>query len=128
MRMKKTGNTRFAYRLDKLLWFLITLLPIILYAVYLFADRSGTFVGFENFLQTIFNYDYPTGLSTNPIFKVLSSLFSFSDASAFAVLPHSLLYLLTYMASVEVIHVCFDVVVFIPRLAHTWISKAVQND
>lgn len=128
MRTKKTGNTRFAYRLDKLIWFLITLLPIILYAVYLFANRSGTLLGFEKFLQTIFNYDYPTGLSTNPICKVLFTLFSFSDTSAFAFLPHSMLYLLTYMASVEVVHVCFDVIVFIPRLAHKWISKAVQDD
>lgn len=128
MRTKKTGNTRFAYRLDKLFWFLITFLPIILYAIHLFACRSGTFLGFEKFLQTIFNYDYPTGLSTNPIFKVLFSLFSFSDTSVFAFLPYSLLCLLTYMASVEVVHVCFDVILFIPRLAHKWISKAVQDD
>lgn len=128
MGTKKTSNTRFAYKLDKLFWFLITLLPIILYTVYLFANRSGTFLGFEKFLQSIFNYDYPTGLSANPIFKVLFALFSFSDTSVFAFLPYSLLYLLTYMASVEVIHVCFDVIVFIPRLAHKWISKAVQDD
>lgn len=128
MRTKKTGNTRFAYRLDKLFWLLITLLPIILYAVYLFANRSGTFLGFEKFLQTVLNYDYPAGLSANPIFKVLFALFSFSDTSAFAVLPHSLLYLFTYMASIEVVHVCFDVIIFIPRLAHKWISKAVQDD
>lgn len=128
MRMKKTGNTRFAYRLDKVFWFLLTFLPVILYTVYLFANRSGTFLGFEKFLQTILNYDYPTGLSTNPIFKVLFALFSFSDTSVFAVLPYSLLYLFTYMASVEVVHVCFDVIIFIPRLAHKWISKAVQDD
>ena len=128
MRMKKTGSTRFAYKLDKLFWFLITLLPIILYAIYLFANRNSTFLDFEKFLRTILNYDYPTGLSTNPILKVLYSLFSFSDTSVFAVLPHSLLYLFTYMASIEVVHVCFDVIVFIPRLAHKWISKAVQDD
>ena len=128
MRMKKTGNTRFAYRLDKLFWFLITLLPIILYAIYLFANRSGTFLGFEEFLQTVFNYDYSTGLSANPICKVLFALFSFSDTSVFAFLPHSLIYLFTYMASVEIVHVCFDAIVFIPRLAHKWISKAVQDD
>ena len=127
MRTKRTSS-RFAFKLDKIFWFLIAFLPIILYTVYLFANRSGTLLGFEKFLQTLFNYDYPTGLSANPIFKVLFALFSFSDTSAFAVLPYSLLYLLTYMASIEVIHVCFDVIVFIPRLAHKWISKAVQND
>lgn len=128
MRTSKINNTRFAYRLDKLFWFLIAFLPVILYIVYLFSNRSGTLLGFEKFLQILFNYDYTTGLSTNPIFKVLFSLFSFSDTSAFAVLPYSLLYILTYMASIEVIHVCFDVIVFIPRLAHKWISKAVQDD
>lgn len=128
MRMRKTSNTRFAYKLDKIFWFLLTFLPIILYVVYLFANRSGTFLDFNKFLQAIFNYDYPTGLSKNPVYNVLFALFSFSDTSVFPVLPFSLLYLFTYMASVEVVHVCFDVIVFIPRLAHKWISKAVQDD
>ena len=127
MRTKRNTN-RFAFKLDKIFWFLLTFLPVILYAVYLFANRSSTFLTFDKFLQTVFNYDYPTGLSNNPIHKVLSSLFSFSDTSVFPFLPFSLLYIFTYMASVEVVHVCFDVIVFIPRLAHKWISKAVQND
>lgn len=128
MRMRKTSNTRFAYKLDKIFWFLLTLLPIILYVVYLFANRSGTILDFNKFLQTIFNFDYPTGLSKNPIYNVLFALFSFSETSVFPALPFSFLYLFTYMASVEVVHVCFDVIVFIPRLAHKWISKAVQDD
>lgn len=127
MRTKKT-TSRFTFKLDKIFWFLITFLPIILYAIFLFANGSGAFLGFDKFLQTIFDYDYPTGLSKNPIYEVLFALFSFSDTSVFPFLPHSLLYLITYMASIEVVHVCFDVIVFIPRLAHKWISKAVQND
>ena len=35
---------------------------------------------------------------------------------------------LAYVAGVEVFHVMFDVVVFIPRLAHKWIGKAVQDE
>ena len=127
MRTKKTTN-RFASRLDKVFWFLLTFLPVILYTVYLFADRSGTFLGFEKFFQTVLNYDYPTGMANNPIYKVFYALFSFSDTAIFPILPFSLLYLFSYMATVEIIHVCFDVVVFIPRLAHKWISKAVQDD
>ena len=128
MRTKKTGNTRFAYRLDKVFWLLITLLPIILYAIHLFATRSGSPLAFDAFLRTIFNYDYPTGMARNPIYKAFYALFSFSDTAIFPILPFSLLYLFSYMATVEIIHVCFDVVVFIPRLARKWTSKAVQND
>lgn len=127
MRTKKTTN-RFASRLDKVFWFLITLLPIILYAIHLFATRSGSPLAFDAFLRTIFNYDYPTGMAGNPIYKVLYALFAFSNTAIFPMLPFSLLYLFSYMATVEIIHVCFDVVVFIPRLAHKWISKAVQDD
>lgn len=128
MRMRKTSNTRFAYKLDKIFWFLLTFLPVILYAIYLFSNKATSYLDFSKFLQTIFNYDYPTGISANPIYKVLASLFSFGDTGVFPILPFSFLYLFAYMATVEVIHVAFDVIVFIPRLAHKWISKAVQDD
>lgn len=127
MRTKKT-TSRFAFKLDKVFWFLITFLPVILYAIYLFATRSGNILGLDAFLRLIFNYDYTGGLAENPIFKALYALFSFSPDSAFAILPYSLLYLISYMATIEIVHVAFDVLVFIPRLAHKWISKAVQDD
>lgn len=128
MRTRKMNNTRFAYKLDKIFWFLITFLPVLLYAIYLFATRSGSILGLDAFLRTIFNYDYTGGLAKNPIFKAFYALFSFSSDSTFAILPYSLLYLISYMATIEIVHVAFDVMVFIPRLAHKWISKAVQDD
>ena len=128
MRTRKTGDTRFAHKIDKIFWFLLTLLPIILYAIYLFSNKATSYLDFSKFLQTIFNYDYPSGISNNPIFKVLSALFSFGDSGVFPILPYSFLYLFAYMATIEVIHVAFDIIIFIPRLAHKWISKAVQDD
>ena len=35
---------------------------------------------------------------------------------------------LSYCVNIEIVHVLFDVLVFIPRLTHKWVRKAVQDE
>lgn len=126
MIMKKTGNTRFAYRLDKLFWFFISFAPLIFYALYLVSHfKQSEYFSFYVFLSnhlglffsssSVFSSLFSTILGPSGVFPVFSS-------------QSGWLVFFSYLATIEVVHVLFDVMIFIPRLAHKWISKAVQDD
>lgn len=129
MRTKKISNTRFSYKLDKVFWFIISLLPVLSWFSYLhgyvrFNTNPDTgVIYFFNWLQSnylIANFD------SNPFYSVLSQIFG--SSGVFPLLDSNVLSLFVWFLTVEVIHICFDVIAFIPRLAHKWISRAVQDD
>lgn len=128
MRMKKTGNTRFAYRLDKLFWFFVLMLPVMSWIVYLFSfngygDAQSSVISFSSWLT---NHFTGTDISENVVYVALNSIFG--SSGVFPIFRPSFLVFFVYLVNVEIIHVFYDVIVFIPRLAHKWISRAVQDD
>lgn len=128
MRMKKTGSTRFAYRLDKVFWFLLLMLPVISWCFYLFSftgygDTQTSLISFGSWLTNQFT---GSGAQENVVYSTLNRVFG--PSGVFPIFGPSFLLFITYLVNVELIHVCFDIIVFIPRLAHKWISKAVQDD
>lgn len=129
MRMKKTGNTRFSHKLDKIFWFVISFLPVLSWLFYLYGyihlntDPGTSVIRFSNWLQSNFLI---IDFNSNPFYSVLSRIFS--SGGVFPLFDTNALSLFTWLLTIEVVHICFDVIVFIPRLAHKWISKAVQND
>lgn len=129
MRMKKTGNTRFSYKLDKIFWFILSLFPLFSWFIYLFSFSGyvNSPLTFYAWLEQIFGF--MGKIQENVIFSTLYQIFSITSvASLFPALSTSLMAFFTYLITVEIVHVIYDVIVFIPRLAHKWISKAVQDD
>ena len=126
MRTKKISNTRFCYKLDKMFWLFISLAPLIFYALYLVAHfKQSEYFSFYVFLSNYLGLFF----SSNNVFSsVFSSILGPSGIFPVFSNQSGWLVLFSYLATVEVIHALFDVVVFIPRLAHKWISKAVQDD
>lgn len=129
MGMQKNGNTRFSYKLDKIFWFIISFIPLFSWLVYLFSFSSYT-ASPLTFLAWLDQYFGFLGqISQSVIYSTLYQIFSITSVSSlFPSLPVSLMAFFTYLITVEIIHVIYDVIVFIPRLAHKWISKAVQDD
>lgn len=129
MGIKKTSNTRFSHKLDKIFWFVISFLPVFSWLLYLYGyvhlntDPSTGIIRFSNWLQS--NFLIVT-FDSNPFYSVLSRIFG--PGGAFPLFDANALSIFVWLLTVEVIHVCFDIIVFIPRLAHKWISKAVQDD
>lgn len=126
MMMKKTGNTRFAYRLDKLFWFFISLAPLLFYAFYLVSNSNQSeyfsfYVFLSNYLGLFFS-------SNNVFSSMFLTIFGSSGIFPVFSAQSGWLVFFSYLATIEVVHVLFDVMIFIPRLAHKWISKAVQDD
>lgn len=124
MIMKRKSDTRFGHKLDKFFWFFISFWPVF---GWLFSMLGGQApVSFTDYMATIFG----SGLySSNLFYSVLDRLFGAGGFfPLFLASSDGILRFFTYLCTVEIIHVYFDVIVFIPRLAHKWISKAVQDD
>lgn len=125
--LSKTTKNRFAYKLDKVFWFFIQIFPLVCFTFYCIAGTRGGEVvvpTFNSFLIKL-GINYQQG---NVFYDVLAKLFGAGGAFPLFVDSGGVILYLTYVLTMEVLHVCFDVIVFIPRLAHKWISKAVQDD
>lgn len=129
MIMKKSGNTRFSYKLDKIFWFIISFFPLFSWLVYLFSFSGYTTSPLTFFAWLEQHFGFMGQISNSVIYSTLYQIFSITSVnSLFPVLSTSLMAFFTYLVTVEIVHVFYDVIVFIPRLAHKWISKAVQDD
>lgn len=128
MRTKKT-TSRFAFKLDKIFWFIIAFFPLFSWLLYLFSFSSYNADPITFLLWLDQYFAFMGNIQKSVIYSTLSQIFSITSVdSLFPVLSTSLLAFFTYLATVEIVHVVYDVIVFIPRLAHKWISKAVQDD
>ena len=128
MRTKKT-TSRFAFKLDKIFWFVIAFFPLFSWLIYLFSFSSYTASPLTFFAWIDQNFGFMGQVHKSPIYSTLYQIFSITSVdSLFPVLSTSLLAFFTYLVTVEIVHVVYDVIVFIPRLARKWISKAVQDD
>ena len=128
MKTRKT-TSRFAFKLDKIFWFIISFFPLFSWLLYLFSFSSYNAhpVTFLVWLDQYFAFT--RNIEKSAIYSTLYQIFSITSVdSLFPLLSTSLMTFFTYLATVEIVHVVYDVIVFIPRLAHKWISKAVQDD
>lgn len=129
MRLKKTGNTRFSYKLDKIFWFVVSFFPLFSWLIYLFSFSGYTASPLTFYAWLDQNFGFMGQIQNSAIFSTLYQIFSITSVdSLFPVLSTSLMAFFTYLITIEIVHVVYDVIVFIPRLAHKWISKAVQDD
>lgn len=128
MRTKKTSS-RFAFKLDKFFWFVISLFPLFSWLIYLFSFSSYTTSPLTFFAWLDQYFGFIGQIPNSVIYSTLYQIFSITSVdSLFPVLSTSLMAFFTYLITVEIVHVVYDIIVFIPRLAHKWISKAVQDD
>lgn len=128
MRTKKT-TSRFAFKLDKFFWFILSLFPLFSWLIYLFSFSSNTTSPLTFFAWLDQYFGFMGQITKSVIYSTLYQIFSITTVdSLFPVLSTSLLAFFTYLITIEIVHVVYDVIVFIPRLAHKWISKAVQDD
>ena len=127
--LSKTTKNRFSYKFDKLFWWIVALLPVLCYILYVgFGDvktSTGSLYTLPDFFVTFILNGY--GFGDNIVWTTLYRIFG--SSGVFPVFTSdSSIYIFNWFIWVELFHVFFDIIVFIPRLAHKWISKAVQDD
>lgn len=106
---------------DNIFWYLIYLLPLIIWVVVSF--RTGNIVSLSNALETM-------GLKildNNQIIANLTEIFGSSGIFPMFATADVLLYM-TYFISVYLIHLFVDFLLFIPRIAHKWLNKLYGGD
>lgn len=150
----RTTKNRFAYKLDKLFWFALMILPLVIYLVYwcrtspvydTYTEYGYDDSGRVSYEQVTHSETYPSSFGADLMFVMTSYGFSadtsvdfvrqtmlsiFGENGAFPLFDsynQSIVYYLSYCVNIEIVHVLFDVLVFIPRLAHKWVGKAVQD-
>ena len=104
--------TRFQKKADVLLWFIISILPFILYFIVSF--RQSTVVDFTTFMSN-FRFDF--------IYDMFNQIFVddliFSDV---------LVAVISYLTSVEIIHIFYDFAVFLPRFCHNFLGRCYPHE
>ena len=109
LNLSTSGKSRFGDKLDRLLWFLMAIIPFIVY----FWELCFEYVAFYDFMTEFGAFPFITDI----INEVTQSAFD----TQFMITPY-----LGYLVGVEIMHVLFDVIVFIPRFAHKILSKAIN--
>ncbi len=98
--------TRFEKKVDKIIWTIILLLPILVYVVQTWNNPANS-----TFAAVISEFE----------FKFISDIVNQIFIGGYA-MPANLTSYLSYFCVVEIMHVFVDFIVFIPRFAHHFLG------
>lgn len=98
--------TRFEKKVDKIIWTIITLIPLIVFIVSTWNNPSTT-----TFNDTMALFE----------FKYISDIINKIFINGYA-MPTTLTAYLSYFCVVEIMHVFIDFIVFIPRFAQNFLG------
>lgn len=133
---------------DHLFWFLVAILPLILYVIdgfrngaiaktmgaiqapeSMFNDWFTLITGYFGELSTDFGDFMSSFINENGIiYTSLNGLFGVGGALPLFGSNIALLAYMTWFCTVEIVHLAVDFIVFIPRLCHKWQEKLTQNE
>lgn len=118
---------------DYLFWGLIYILPLLVYfaiVIFIKPDYGGDVSYFLDFFKGLMQSFVDTdGFIFQCFNDLLGNLYLGENhyEPLFGAWSPVVFYL-SYCATVTLAHVFFDIMVFIPRLAHKWLGKATQQD
>lgn len=101
---------------DNFMWYLIYLLPLLCFGILLFKGETTIS------LLDAFNSLGLGVLPTSDVYVSINSIFGVGGLVPLFASTDLILYF-SYFVCVYVVHLCVDFLLFIPRLAHKWLSK-----
>ena len=119
---KKTVN----HVVDTIFGHLLYFLPIICYLLFMLAEPSSGVVTLTDFSSFMTSTGFGV-LTNNILFTTLESIFG-----ANGILPvfagSAVSAYLTYFIVVYLAHVCVDMLLLLPRIAHNWMNKLSKGE
>lgn len=109
---------------DKIMWYGIYLFPLICYAFLCLSfqfDGSNQVLSFDSFMESLTGFGGFGGdlmLTINLLFADVLQLTDVGGIQQYVV----------YLIVVTIIHVIFDIIVFIPRLFHNFLESIEKGD
>lgn len=118
---KKTINRLFT----NLFWFILSILPILIYLLYIFAEPStgSNVINFSDFLNTVgFSF-----VSENVLYSSLVALFG--TTGTFPIFSTSIMFDIAFwFISVYLIRLVVEFVLFIPKFALKFLNSFTKED
>jgi hypothetical protein len=109
---------KFKQKLDNLLWFLITLLPLILLLIHSIINK-GIGGDFNNLINSFMNF---IGLENNSIFNALNNFITSitnTNTSIYIILIDYAIYILI----VQLVHLIIDFFMFIIKVCENFLNR-----
>lgn len=106
--------------LDNMFWYIIYLLPIIMYVFNICGHGDGSVS-----LLEYFNSNF--SMVTNVISDTITSIFGTEGVLPLFSSGGFIIDYLTYFIACMLIHLAVDFLLFIPRLAHKWLDGFVSR-
>ena len=109
---------------DKIMWYGIYLFPLICYAFLCLSfqyNGSNQVIDFSSFMESLFGFSSFGGdliLTINLLFADVLNVTESGGLQQYVV----------YLIVVTIIHVIFDIIVFIPRLFHNFLDTLERGD
>lgn len=107
------GKKKISWLYDLLYYGLFTLIPIIAYVVHLHHFDNVTLISFFEDMGI---------LNTNVIFTAFVDMFGTNGYLPLIDDSSVLFYMFTYIGIVTILHLVLDFIIFIPRLAHKYMT------
>lgn len=115
--MKKSNDSIFEKKLDSLFWFIIYLLPLILYVVsFLFKNDTLEVISFSSFIQSNFSF-----LESTIFFNLTTSLLDLLSIGSNS--NYLVQFGVAYFVYCSLFHLFIDFMVWLPRYCHKLLNK-----
>lgn len=122
---------RFAKKVDKVFWLIVSLFPLILVCfnlISLIGTDFGAYVtSIDSFIKEEFFVIFSTTINNFTCSPIADYIYELQTVANITI-PDFLVDYLSYCAMVELIHVFFDFIVFIPRLCHKFLGGLYANE
>lgn len=112
---------------DKLLWLTAMLIPLI-YCLVVNLHYTETHTPIS-LLEIFTNADYGFAIANdNLILTTINGLFGATGTLPLWGVNSYVPYFITYLAVVVIVQLAYDVLIFVPKLAHKWIHTLTQDE
>lgn len=108
------------YWADKLLWLVVMLLPLL---AFLIMNYAGSDVSIVEIFDTGFNIN-----DDNIVYNVIDSIFGVNGHLPLYGAGSYIPLYITYLASVVIIQIAYDFIVFLPKLCHKYMHRFTQDE
>lgn len=107
------------YIYDLLYYAIFMLIPVLGYLIHLHHFDNVTLISFFSEMGV---------LDTNVIFTALVEMFGTNGYLPLIESTSTLFYVFTYMAIVSLLHLVIDMIMFIPKLAHKYLTNFAEKE
>lgn len=116
-------SKKFGSKLSGFIWWLLYLMPILVFIIAMCKANYSEYSYSQNLdYFSYFNLDLMSN-TFEPFNDYSFTFVNWNWLSNFGLTNNCLIYILNWWTTLSIIHICFDVVMFLPKLCHKFMKK-----